>query len=303
MGKPASLSLPASVTLLTPTYAGDLARFSLQRESIERCGIELPHVAIVQHEDLSRFRDIPHQRGLTLISSRDVLPRHIERRRIAWGLRRRDPRRWFAGPPIHGWATQQFIKLASPAVILAEGIVCLDSDLVFIRPTTAADFYAVDGKLHLYETFDDVDAEMAEWTGRSMKFLGVKATHKPVSRFTHSPVPFHRQVLLDLQKHIEKRHGRHWIDAILRFGMVMEYSTYGVYAKYVDELTRVTPTAPPLSVYFWWPEEAAEIERTFDSRVSDSGAKIVAVQSNNGMQPAMYRALIERTWNGNVHSR
>jgi len=286
-----------TVTLLTPTYAGDFERFCLQRESIERCGIELPHVAIVQHEDLPRFKDLPHQRGLKLISTRDVLPRHIERRRTVWGVRRRDPRRWFSGKPIHGWATQQFVKLASPLVIQSEGIVCLDSDLVFIRHTNSADFYAADGKLHLYESFDDVDAEMAEWTGRSMKFLGVKATRKPVSRFTHSPSVLHRQVLLDMQQYIEKKYGRQWIDAILQFGMVMEYSTYGVFAKYVDELRRVAPTPPPLSVYFWWPEEVAEIERTFESRVAGSEAKIVAVQSNNGLSPAKYRTLIERAWN------
>src|SRR5205085_1372325 len=82
-------------TLVTPAHAGDLERFRFQRESIERCGIDLPHVALVDDEDVPLFRDLPHARGLTVISTREVLSRGIEDRRRAWGVKRRDPRYWW----------------------------------------------------------------------------------------------------------------------------------------------------------------------------------------------------------------
>jgi hypothetical protein len=286
-----------NATLVSPVHSRDFDRFCLQRESIERCGIDFPHVAIVDHEDMSKFRDMPYRQGLTLISTRDVLPRRIERRRCLWGIRRRNPRRWFAKAPIHGWGVQQFIKLAAPDFVSSEAYVCLDSDTLFVGRVTAEDFRdRTTGKPYMYETFDDVDAEMAEWVSRSMRFLGVKPTQLPVSRFTHSPVVMRRDVVLDMQRFIEKQHGRHWMEAMDRFQMIMEYSTYGVYAKYVVGLARVTPSRPALSAYFWWADEVRNIERTFRAKLQSSGAKIVGIQSNMGKSAKDYRHLLEEAW-------
>jgi Family of unknown function (DUF6492) len=284
------------VTLFTPTYGPDLERFRVQRESIERCGIELPHVAVVQHEHLPLFRDLPFQRNLTLVSTRDVLPPEVERRRRLWGIRRRNPRRWLGGTPLHGWFTQQLLKLASPSVVSTEGIVCIDSDTLFVGRVEAADFYDQTGKLHLYETFDDVDAEMAEWVGRSMRFLGVKPTKLPVSRFTHSPTVLHRQIVLDMHSCIAAIHHKPWMRAVEDYEMITEYATYGVFAKYVDGCKRVTPTPPRLSAYFWWAEEVAAIDRDFASKVKVTHAKMVAVQSNSGILPGQYRPLVAALW-------
>src|SRR4051794_22825888 len=115
----------STVTLITPTYGRDYERFCLQRESIERCGIDLPHVAIVHEEDLRQFKAMPHQRNLRIISTRDVFPARIERRRRAWGYRRRQWRRWIGWRHLHGWMSQQLIKLAAPSYVESTGVVCL----------------------------------------------------------------------------------------------------------------------------------------------------------------------------------
>ncbi len=70
----------------------------------------------------------------------------------------------------------------------------------------------------------------------------VKPGGKPVVRYTHSPVVMHRDVVLDLQRYIEDRHRRDWMSAIVDSEMIMEYSTYGVFARQIDGLRRVTPT-------------------------------------------------------------
>jgi uncharacterized protein DUF6492 len=285
------------VTLLTPTLADDFERFCLQRESIRRCGIEIPHVAVVNDEDMPKFADLPDRKNLTIISTRDVLPPMIEQRRQLWGASRKNWQRWFAGVPLSGWHCQQFIKLAAPSFIQTRGVVCLDSDTVFLRHVTDADFCDGNDWMHLYETTGDVDVEMAEWLGRSMRFLGINPQGKPLSRFTHAPVPMDRDILLEMQFFIARRHRREWhqvFDPVIK--LVMEYSLYGVFAKYLGQARRVSPTAPPWSVYFWWPNEAEKIERDFTARTASPQAKILNVQSNAGVSPQTYRPLLEKFW-------
>lgn len=286
-----------AVTLLTPSYHKDIERFTLQRESIERCGIELPHVAIVHHEDLDLFKKVPFQRNLRILSTQDVFTPRFERRRLAWGKPRRDFRHWGGRPGIHGWFSQQLVKLASPMVVETEGIICIDSDTLFVDTVTSEDFYGPDGRLHFYETDDDVDCEMGEWYCRSLRFLGESLRNRPVLRTTHSPVPLHRQVVLNMQAHIEKQHGVFWMEAMARAEMIMEYSTYGAYARYLDKLQHVVPARPDqLCLYYWWREDRKDLFADLVERVQATKSRAVVVQSSQQRSVSEYRALIEKAW-------
>ena len=288
------------VTFLTPTYAHDYERFCLQRESIERCGITIQHLAIVNHEDIALFRDVAFQKNLTLVSTRDLLPSKIERRRLAWGARRREVRYWQGRPAIHGWMAQQLLKMAAPSIVETEGIVCLDSDTLFVDYVSSADFFAEDGRMHLYETEDDLDAEMVEWFVRSLRFLGVPTRHQPLKRYVHSPVIWHRQVLVDMQSFITQRHSKAWMDAILDDEMIYEYMTYGVFARHVDSLIHHVPTKPSLCAYYWWPEQVEDIQHDFSIRIAETSAKAVLINSNIGRDVSFYRNLVEKTWENGV---
>jgi len=290
------IHVTAPITFLTPTFARDLERFCLQRESIERCGIDIPHVAVVNHEDLPRFRNIPHQRGLTFISTRDVLPRSLEARRKVWRISRKDYRYWITGTGIAGWGIQQLLKLAAPAFIQTPGIICLDSDAFFVRRVTPADFHAPDGRLHLYETTDDVDIEMAEWYAHSLRFFGQNPLGVPIRRFTHAPVPLQRDVLLEMQSAIQQRHKKNWMDAIISADRIMEYTTYGTFARHIHQLKLVSPIAPPLVFYYWWATTADTIQREFHQRLAATAAKIVLINSNMGLQVSQYRDLVAAAW-------
>jgi hypothetical protein len=295
--------MPKAATLFTPTYARDFERFCLQRESIERCGIDLPHVAVVNHEDLALFAKVPHRRGLTLLSAHELLPASYDRRRQVWGYSRRDYRYWITGRGIHGWLFQQLLKLASPAVVDTDGIVCLDSDALFVSRVTADDFFAPDGRLHLYETTDDLDTEMAEWYAHSLRFFGEKVTGVPLRRFTHAPVPMHRAVLLDMQKFIENRHGQSWMEAIIAADRIMEYTTYGAFARHIDGLKRVCPTTPTLTLYYWWADEVKLLHSHFEQQIAARQPKIVLVNSNIGLSVESYRNLLARAWPGTDSTR
>ncbi len=284
------------VTLVTPSHAGDLERFLLQRESIERCGIDLPHIALVDDEDIPLFQSIPFQRGLTLLSSRELLPPAVEARRKAWGARRRELRYWLHRPPIHGWYVQQLLKLGAASRIETEGMVCLDSDTFFVGRAVDSDFFTASGKLHLYASEEDNDVEMAEWVARSMDFLGVSKGGQKNWRYTHSPVPLHVDSVRKMQAFITDRHKRHWMDAMALGDRIMEYSTYGVFARNVLNLEFQEPVVPSLCTYYWWPTQAATLADDFLARVKAEGTRLVLINSNIGRGVGDYRALVEQTW-------
>ncbi len=285
------------IAFLTPTYKPDFERFCLQRESIERCGITLPHIAVVQHEDLSLFESVPHKSNLTLLSTRDVLPSVIERRRRAWNYRRLHWRRWIGWNAIHGWMSQQLIKLSAPQIASdIDAVVCLDSDIVFVRPVTADCFYGEDGRLHLYELDSGIDVEMAEYLGRSMRFLGISPTGKPLVRYTYAPAPMHCGVIEDVQQFIADRHGKHWINAVTETDVITEFATYGAFARYIDNLQRVVPVNPSIISWFWWKNEVENMASQIDECLADERVRMVGVQSNAGYEPSTYKPMFERVW-------
>ncbi len=287
---------PPRITFVTPTYKADLERFYLQRESIERCGITVPHLAVVNHEDLPAFRAIPFQANLTLVSTRDVLPRRFEAQRAACLRRRRDPRHWLAGPTLPGWMAQQLVKLAAASLVDTESYVCLDSDTFFVGPVTDDNFFDADGRLHLYETSDDLDAEMTEWYVCSLRFLGVPTRDQPLFRYIHSPVPLHRQVVLNMQAFIEKRFEVFWMAAMMRHPLIYEYPTYGVFARHLDCFAHVVPTRPALSLYYWFPHQTETLAADFLARRRQTGAAMALIHSNIGLDAETYRPLARAAW-------
>ena len=286
----------ADVTLVTPTYAGDRTSFGFLRESIERCGIDLPHVAIVDHEDLSLFDRIEHRHRLTLLSTRDVLPTALEARRLARQTKvdrfigRRGARR------LRGWYAQQLVKLAAPSYVDTEACVMLDSDVFFVRPVTVEDFVGPSGRLQLLERQGLLvsQVEHAMWQRDSAEFLGT-TLDTPIVDYTASVVPMHRGVLLDLQEYVERRHSMQWMEAF-EHQRVMEYTTYGVYARWVDELRRTEPAAPSHAVTCWDTERLDDFGAALGAAVQRGEARAGVVHSHERIPVDSYRHLAEVHW-------
>jgi hypothetical protein len=284
------------VTLVTPTYAGDRACFAFLRESIERCAIDLPHVAIVDHEDLSLFDGIEHRSRLTFLSTRDVLPTALEARRLARQTRvdrlvgRRGARR------LRGWYAQQLVKLAAPSYVDTEACVMLDSDVFFVRPVTADDFVGPSGRLQLLERGDLAlkHAEHVMWQRDSADFLGT-TLDAPIADYTASVVPMHRGVLVDLQGYVEQRHGMQWMDAF-EHHRVMEYTTYGVYARWIDELRRVEPAQPTHAVTCWDTERLDDFGASLAAAAERGDAHAGVVHSHERVPVDAYRHFAEPLW-------
>jgi len=286
--------MSARITFVSPTYAKDFQRFALLRESMERCDIDIPHTAVVQHEDLPLFEQITFRHKLTLLSSRDVLPADIEARRTATWYRRRHPYHWIKPRPLHGWATQQVVKLSAPQYVATDGIVCLDSDVFFVNHVDEHEFYGPNNLLHLYELDRDFTVETVEWMAQSMRVLNIPLVNKPLL-YIHHPVPLHREVVLGLQNSLEQMHGRRWIDVFLDLNLT-EYTSYGVYARFVDGLKHVTPLKPPFTLSFWNDEQLEGYTETLLDRIGARGTKVVCINSGIGRSVEDYRGLVEKVW-------
>jgi hypothetical protein len=281
-------------TFFTPTFDRDLDRFTLLRESMERCGVEIPHIAVVDHEDLPLFEKIPFKKGLTLVSSRDVLPPDIEARRSQKHLGRFNPTRFFKPGSLLGWMAQQLMKVASPDIVDSEAVLCLDSDVFFVRNITEDMFFAPDGKLHLYADPDACTVETVMWMANSMKAFHVPYSKRPTC-FIHNPVPIHREGLLDMRQFLEKTYNKRWIDAFLECQLT-EYTSYGVFARDVNNLKHHHLTQPPYTLNYWVAEEMENIESDLIEKISDTDVRIVLINSSAGRPVSEYRHLVEKAW-------
>ena len=55
--------------------------------------------------------------------------------------------------------------------------------------------------------------------------------------------------------------GRRWIDVFLDLNLT-EYTSYGVYARFVNGLKQVTPVKPPFTLSFWNDEQLEGYKET-----------------------------------------
>lgn len=285
------------VTLLTPTYGRDLERFKLLRESMERTGIDLPHVAVVQTEDVHLFRDLPHRHNLTVLTTADVLPAEIERRRCWKCHSWRHPMYWLRGQPHAGWMTQQVVKLASPTVIDTEAIVCLDSDVLFIRRLDADDFFDAQGCLRFFESSDTATIEEVRWQAESMEFFGIPVRGVPARQYVDMLVPLRRDLLLELQAAIAERGGgRSWAQTMIRHGLT-EYTTYGVFARQVKKANDLWSTAESMCMNYWNQTQAGRFQEYFLEEFGRSDFKAVMWNATMQATPGpWFRPLIEEAW-------
>jgi hypothetical protein len=215
----------------------------------------------------------------------------VERRR-ANRYRRRDPRRYLEGKPLHGWTSQQLVKLAAPQVIGTDIVFCVDSDIVLLQPLTVGHGRDSGGAPLLFEGPVD-SAVTAAWAIRSMEVMGLDLAHTMVRQHTFPGASLHRATCERLRTHLEGRADRPWWEVFLREGLA-EYQTYGVFAREVDVESPLVP-APPLDVLTYWIDPGDVLTRLV-SDLRDRSPLAVCVQSNLRLAPGDVRAALAPLW-------
>ena len=279
-----------SAAIITPTHSGDVERTRLLVDSYRRTSTQLPLFLIAHTEDRDLFADLRGS-GVELLTTADVLPDRVERRRRN-RYRRRDPRRYVEGKPLHGWTSQQLVKLAAPSVIGTDIVFCVDSDVLLLQPLELDHGRNADHAPLIFESSDD-NALTMSWAIKSMELLGVDLRDAVLRQYTHQGVCLHRATCERLRDYLEERTSTAWWQVFLREGLA-EYQTYGVFARDVDKQSPLVP-APPLDILTYWTDPGDILQRVV-GEIRARAPLGVCIQSNLGIPAADISAALAPLW-------
>lgn len=237
-----------SLCFMTATWGPDLGHFRWLRRSMERAGFaDIPHFVVVQTEDLPLFKSL-ESGGMRLLSTAEVLPGDIERRRVDARRRTQDYGRrlgkfctslnkrfgWCDWVRYTGWQVQQITKLTVAASVAYELTVVLDSDLLLTRPFDLR-LFVPDGRATVFEHPDVTPQTRGlawRWHETACRLL-LQSAVPPANSYVGTPFVLDRSTLIALHGHIELIYGRPWFETLLALPVSAwsEFATYNVFAR------------------------------------------------------------------------
>jgi hypothetical protein len=226
-----------SICIVTPTYVGDAAQFSLLRRSINAFAPTFPQIAIVNTEDFPEFRDrFGGEPNLEIIKSAEVLPRAIEYRRRRSGPKWLTALRRVPGRLIKGWHAQQLMKLFLLSECSYDAVAFFDSDVLICRPI-GPDYFYIGDRLKLYRRRAR-DAECMDFDIAAHEILG-----NPLEQITelydyiYSPACFRKSTAVRLFAEFHRRR-RSWVRRFLMQRRASEYHLLGYAATVLEGAAR-----------------------------------------------------------------
>lgn len=294
-----------SLCLLTPTWAPDATHFSLLRASIEQTEFaSIPHYVVAQSEDIEAFRRFDRA-PVILEATGDVLPARVEadRRRAqrlhAWSgraltrvlgsLSRRTG--WPSWVGRTGWHVQQITKLAFVAASDVDHVVCVDSDLVFTRHSTTADFVGADRIVCFSETAPRAQAsrKVVHWNEEAEGlFGGSPEPGAPVETYFDTPFVFHAPTVREMLAWLENRYQLPWWEALLR-QPPRRWSEFGIYRAFLRRCVHPDlvewRSAEPMR-YLFDASDPDALSRELERLIGDPGTHYVTIHSqSSGRRP------------------
>jgi len=288
--------MPDSYCFITPTYAGDIDRFAVLRESIMTFAADVHHVAIIQTEHFDHFESrFAHQPNLELLTTSRVLPPHMELQRGGSrlsrkliGLRRafkQDYRR------IDGWRAQQLTKIYSLAQSEHEVGIFLDSDIFLSRHVKEADFFS-QGKPKIFRAKCHNLESAALWLSAAdihgIDPLSTNETHN----FVFAPAVFRRSTAELLINEMISRHGQRWELPFCSEKKPSEYNLLGITAMRSNEIKKyhIEQLETPEDLHY--AVTADDMSPPEASRaVRESGKSFFLIQSNTKISPDYMSAI------------
>ncbi len=282
-----------SVGLITPSYFGDLERFSLLCDSIDRrvSGYER-HYVIVSDDDMPLFRRFGGARRIVLPSSR-FLPRWL---RLAPWVRLANGRKiwWsFRDRPVHGWHVQQMLKIAASMEMPEQRFFLVDSDIVFFRPFDIGDFAGGDrAPFFVQRGAIGLDAPLhVAWARNCDRLLGHPATAFPRDDFIGPLIVWDKDAVRGMTQAIEGATGLSWPHALCKARAFSEYLLYGHFVENSPERrAEHEATSDSLAVTHWDenPLDAAAVAKMIAGAKKSKVA--LCIQSLSHTPVAMIRA-------------
>jgi hypothetical protein len=221
----------SELAVITPSFRGDADIFAdLHRSVLEFTPVDTVHHVFVPASDRSLFAEYEGPR-CRIWTSREILPRRYRRigqadsyvnARLPW-------------PPVRGWITQQAIKIAAAAQLEDDVVLVADSDIVLVRPVTAARF-RIDGRRSLHRIEKGVTQDMQRhviWHRVARRLFGIPPQSPPLPDYVSSFNFWEPATVRAMQRRISDTTGVNWLDAFTRQLHISEFILYGVF---VDEV-------------------------------------------------------------------
>ena len=270
--------MDGSFAIITPSFAPDFERCQLLAESVLRhAAPHVEHCIVVDRRDERLFSSLRSPRT-RIVCKEEILP---------WWLRRLplQSRWWLSlkGAPVRGWIIQQITKLSAPDICGADTYLFLDSDAFLVRPYDPQKSVR-DGRYPMFrEILPRQTQHNDEWHRVAAELLGLPLENHYLTNFVTQLVTWRRENVLRLQRHIEDRTGRSWVESLLGFHALSEYVLYGVFCERIlGESSGHYFAARPDTLNYWKTKQLGEteLESLRESLKPEHVAIMVSTKSN-----------------------
>mmetsp|Transcript_233 Transcript_233/g.464 ORF Transcript_233/g.464 Transcript_233/m.464 type:complete len:388 (+) Transcript_233:127-1290(+) len=265
------------LTLVLPIVESDLPRLNILDMSFNKffnfsrvceivmIGIDQQYPRVLE---LVKQLHFPKYTKIRLVNESDVVP---EFRRF---------------PDTPNWIRQQIIKLAIAEKIKTKFYMCMDCDMLCVKPCGVDDLFEGEkGKTNMSPK-DHLETSMGHWWDGAAKVLDMKIPDRYENRFGVTPAILSTDIALKLREHLELRFNipwrQHLIDRI--WDSWTEYCVYSTFAMASDLFDRYHMTTFDavykkfeLSVWYEGMFATWPLDRVFDPK--EPGCFAV-VQSN-----------------------
>lgn len=242
------------IALVSTTWSHDLEHFRLLRASIENSPLrDIEHHIAVQSEDMEKFLYFGENQNVTLYSSSELLPSHIEKQRVKARkneeLFGRNLARIFGSfcrtfghpkwPRYTGWHTQQILKLALATKLNFDRIIIIDSDVIITKNSKLAD-YAQSETLPCFATwapYESLSGKVKNWVDQSSSLTKTKIGEQSVvNTYFDTPFILDSDALRSMLTWLEGEFGVSWMSTLLS-SPPRRLSEFGVYKFFLQHKT------------------------------------------------------------------
>jgi hypothetical protein len=229
---PAKQTMTAA--LVTASYAPDLERCRLLCETVDRHVSGMAHhYILVEPRDVAQFKQLEGSKR-TVVDERDLLPRWLHPIDDPLSMFRR--RIWLSARtlPLRGWHVQQLRRIAIANHSDASVLVYVDSDVAFVKPFDCAAF-SRDGETRLFRRAEALPAtgDHRVWARNAGIALGIEDAPLSSHDYISTLISWNREAVKAMCAHIERVHGKDWVQVI---GSARKFSECLIYGRFVDEV-------------------------------------------------------------------
>jgi hypothetical protein len=214
-----------TAAFVTPTFLPDLVRCEILVRSLDLFAPDLRHYLIVDSFEMPAFRHLASSRTI-LLAAEDV----IGIRQLRLPLRQNFWLNWRT-LPMRGWIRQQLLKMAATSSLDYDVLVCVDSDVAFVRPFRPQLLFT-SNKIGLLDV-DYSDAMVERWTSVAENLLGLPKGSATRRGHVGHLISWSRHDMQRLQQHVENITNKPWQIAIGQQRTFSEYILYGVFVREV----------------------------------------------------------------------